>query len=51
MADKGREGEVLAVFAKWGLDASCGHGDGGRYDARDPPWRAGGGDSEQGADR
>jgi hypothetical protein len=21
VADKGREGEVLAVFAKWGLDA------------------------------
>ena len=52
VADKGREGEVLAVFAKWGLDASIV----GVVTADDvmrvtPPRRAGRGDSEQGADR
>ena len=52
VADKGREGEVLAVFAKWGLDASIV----GIVTADDAmrvtaPRRTGRRDSEQGADR
>ena len=51
VADKGREGEVLECFQKWGLDAAIV----GMVTADDvmrvhAAWRAGGGDSEQGAD-
>ena len=52
VAEKGREDEVLDVFAKWGLDASIvGMVTAEAAIADSASWRAGGGYSEQVADR
>ena len=51
VAEKGREDEVLGVFAKWGLDAvDCGHGDSRSRGCAFASRRTGGGYSEPVAD-